>query len=53
VITTTRGPSVSILGVIYSLGVVKLGLKVTKAGMKWKEFMVFLNSVMDILILII
>ncbi|KAG1576847.1 hypothetical protein G6F46_005497 [Rhizopus delemar] len=48
VVATTRGPSVSILGAICSLGVVNVGLKVTKAGTKWKEFMVFLIHVMDV-----
>ncbi|CEG78627.1 hypothetical protein RMATCC62417_13204 [Rhizopus microsporus] len=49
VVATTRGPSVSILGAICSLGVVNVGLKVTKAGTKWKEFMAFLIHVMDVL----
>jgi hypothetical protein len=34
VVATTRGPSVSILGAICSLGVVNVGLKVTKVGTK-------------------
>ncbi|EIE78614.1 hypothetical protein RO3G_03318 [Rhizopus delemar RA 99-880] len=34
VVATTRGPSVSILGAICSLGVANVGLKVTKAGTK-------------------
>ncbi|KAG1486590.1 hypothetical protein G6F53_013290 [Rhizopus delemar] len=49
VVATTRGPSVSILGAICSLGVINVGLKVTKAGTKWKEFMAFLIHVMDVL----
>ncbi|KAG0738908.1 hypothetical protein G6F35_015450 [Rhizopus arrhizus] len=49
VVATTRGPSVSILGAICPLGVVNVGLKVTKAGTKWKEFMAFLIHVMDVL----
>ncbi|KAG0735226.1 hypothetical protein G6F57_007175 [Rhizopus arrhizus] len=42
-------PSVSILGAICYLGVANVALKVTKAGTKWKEFMVFLIHVMDVL----
>lgn len=44
-----RGPSVSILDTICSLGVVILELKVTKDGTKWNEFMVYLTSVMNVL----
>ncbi|KAG1371861.1 hypothetical protein G6F61_011554 [Rhizopus arrhizus] len=39
----------SILGVICSLDVVNVRLKVTKAGTKWKGFMAFLIHVMDVL----
>ncbi|EIE83379.1 hypothetical protein RO3G_08084 [Rhizopus delemar RA 99-880] len=46
---TTKGPSVSILGAICSPGVANVGLKVIKAGTKWKEFMSFLIHVMDVL----
>ncbi|KAG0965562.1 hypothetical protein G6F25_008408 [Rhizopus arrhizus] len=49
IVATTRGPSVSILGAICSLGAVNIGLKITKAGTKWKEFKAFLIHVMDVL----
>ncbi|ORE05977.1 hypothetical protein BCV72DRAFT_329798, partial [Rhizopus microsporus var. microsporus] len=49
VVTTARGPSISTLGAICSLGIVNVGLKVAKAGTKWKEFMAFLIHVMDVL----
>ncbi|KAG0745605.1 hypothetical protein G6F64_005168 [Rhizopus arrhizus] len=37
------------LGVICSLGVANFGLKVNKAGTKWKKSMAFLIHVMDVL----
>ena len=49
VAATTMGQSVSILVAICSLGVVNVGLKVAKAGTKWKEFMAFLIHVVGVL----
>ncbi|KAG1238668.1 hypothetical protein G6F68_000467 [Rhizopus microsporus] len=44
VVATARKPSVSILEAICSLGVVNVGLKVTKTGTRWKKFMHFLYT---------
>ncbi|EIE80960.1 hypothetical protein RO3G_05665 [Rhizopus delemar RA 99-880] len=49
VVATTRGPSVSILGEIYSLNVNNVGLRVIKTGTKWKELIALHIHVLDVL----
>lgn len=49
VVATTRGPSVSILGEIYSLNVNNVRLRVIKTGTKWKELIALHIHVLDVL----